>query len=115
MKIAGATVGGLAAAGAGCLTYSGLYEVNAFRLRRVNVPVLPAGAESLRILHISDIHMVPGARKRQRWLAELGRLEPDLVINTGDNIAHRDAVAYVVASLGALLTVPGVYVWGSND
>jgi uncharacterized protein len=115
LKIVGATVGGLAAAGAGCLAYAGLYEVDAFRLRKVDVPVLPAGAESLRVLHISDIHMVPGARKRQRWLAELGQLQPDLVINTGDNIAHREAVAYVVASLGDLLKVPGVYVWGSND
>jgi uncharacterized protein len=101
--------------GAGCLAYAALYEVNAFTLREVDVPVLPEGAEPVRVLHISDVHMIPGARKRQRWLAELGRLEPDLVINTGDNLAHRDAVAYVVASLGDLLKVPGVYVWGSND
>ena len=33
---------GVGAVGAGCLAYAGLYEVNAFRLRRVTVPVLPA-------------------------------------------------------------------------
>ena len=37
------------------------------------------------------------------------------MINTGDNIAHVDAVAYVLRSLGRLLDVPGVFVWGSND
>jgi uncharacterized protein len=106
---------GLAGVGVGCLAYAGLYEVNAYRLREVQVPVLPAGAAPIRALHISDLHMVPGARARQRWVARLAELEPDLVINTGDNLAHPDAVAYVMASLGELLAGPGVYVWGSND
>jgi len=114
-KIAGKAGVAVAGVGAGCLAYAGLYEVNAFILRKVQVPMLPEGADPIRLLHISDIHMVPGARKRQRWLAELVQLKPDLVINTGDNLAHRDAVAYVVAGLGDLLRMPGVYVWGSND
>ena len=111
LKAVGATAG----AGAGCLAYAGLYEVNAFRLRTIAVRVLPPGANPIRALHISDVHMVPAARARQRWLSGLADLRPDLVINTGDNLAHRDAVPYVVASLGELLGVPGVYVWGSND
>jgi uncharacterized protein len=110
-----AATGGLAVVGAGCLAYAALYEVNAFRLREVEVPLLPAGAVPIRILHISDIHMVPGAKARQRWIAGLARLEPDLVINTGDNLAHEEAIGYVLRSLGGLLDLPGVYVWGSND
>jgi predicted MPP superfamily phosphohydrolase len=106
---------GVAAVGAGCLAYAGLYEVNAFRLRRVTVPVLPAGARDIRVLHISDLHMTPHARARQRWLSTLGALEPDLVINTGDNLAHEEAVPFVLGSLGRLLDHPGVYVWGAND
>jgi predicted MPP superfamily phosphohydrolase len=106
---------GVAAVGAGCLAYAGLYEVNAFRLRRVTVPVLPAGARDIRVLHISDLHMTPQARARQRWLSTLGALEPDLVINTGDNLAHEEAVPFVLGSLGRLLDHPGVYVWGAND
>ena len=78
---------GTTAVGAGVLAYAGLYEVNAFRLRRVEVPVLPAGAPALRVLHISDLHMTPRAEARQRWVSGLAALEPDLVINTGDNIA----------------------------
>ncbi len=106
---------GSGAVGLGCLAYAGFYERNAFRLRRVEVPVLPAGARSLRVLHISDLHLSPADLKRQRWVSELSGLEPDLVINTGDNLAHRDAVPYVLRCLGRLMEVPGVYVWGSND
>jgi predicted MPP superfamily phosphohydrolase len=67
------------------------------------------------VLHLSDVHMTPSARARQRWLSTLGALEPDLVINTGDNLAHEAAVPFVLASFGRLLDRPGVYVWGSND
>ena len=59
---------GVGAVGASCLAYAGLYEVNAFRLRRVTVPVLPASARPIRVLHVSDVHMIPAARARQRWL-----------------------------------------------
>ncbi len=107
-----AAVGGL---GLACLGYAHYYELNAFRLRRVTVPVLPAGAEPLRVLHISDLHMTPTTRARQAWVSRLAALEPDLVIDTGDNLAHHDAVPYVVDSLGRLLDRPGVFVWGSND
>ena len=106
---------GVGAVGAGCLAYAGLYEVNAFRLRRVTVPVLPTGSRDIRVLHVSDLHMTPYAKARQRWVSTLGALEPDLVINTGDNLAHEDTVPFVLGSLGRLLDHPGVYVWGAND
>ena len=106
---------GVGGVGAGCLAYAGLYEVNAFRLRRVTVPVLPSGALPIRVLHVSDVHMTPSARARQSWLSSLRALEPDLVINTGDNLAHEEAVPYVLDSFGRLLDRPGVYVWGAND
>jgi hypothetical protein len=106
---------GVGAIGVGSLAYAALYEVNAFRLRRVKVPVLPIGAREIRVLHVSDLHMTPADRARQRWLSMLGALEPDLVINTGDNLAHHEAVPFVLGSFGRLLDRPGVYVWGAND
>jgi predicted MPP superfamily phosphohydrolase len=49
------------------------------------------------------------------WVASLGSLEPDLVVNTGDSIAHPDSIRYLVEALGPLLDRPGVFVFGSND
>jgi predicted MPP superfamily phosphohydrolase len=103
------------ALGVAALAYAGLYEVDAYRLRRVSLPILPEGATPIRVLHISDLHLTPSARARQTWVSRLAALEPDLVVNTGDNLAHDDAVPFVLRSLGRLLDVPGVFVWGSND
>ncbi len=106
---------GLALAGAGTLAYSAGYEVRAFRLREFEVPCLPTGADPLRVLHLSDIHLTPSQLRKQEWLGSLAALEPDLVVNTGDNLSHPGAVDPVVQALGALLDVPGVHVFGSND
>jgi uncharacterized protein len=95
--------------------YASIIERNAFVIREVTMPVLTPGSSPLRVLHISDIHMRPGQRHKQAWLRDLTRWEPDLVVNTGDNLAHPKAVPAVVQTLGDLLSVPGVFVFGSND
>jgi uncharacterized protein len=95
--------------------YASLIERNAFVVREVTIPLLNPGTAPLRVLHISDIHMRPGQRRKQAWLRELARWEPDLVVNTGDNLAHPKAVPAVVQGLGDLLALPGVFVFGSND
>jgi len=106
---------GTVAVGAAGLAYAAGVEVNLFRLRRFTVPVLPAGSAPLRILQVSDIHMVPGQRRKQEWLRSLAALHPDLVVNTGDNLSHHDAVPEVLDALEPLLRYPGVFVFGSND
>jgi predicted MPP superfamily phosphohydrolase len=106
---------GLAAAGAGALAYASLIERNAYTLRRASVPVLPPGAAALRVLHVSDIHLVPRQARKIAWIRGLAALEPDLVVNTGDNLADLEAVPAVLRALEPLLAVPGVFVMGSND
>jgi predicted MPP superfamily phosphohydrolase len=59
--------------------------------------------------------MVPGQRRKQKWLRSLAQLQPDLVVNTGDNLSHPDAVGPVLDALEPLLRIPGVFVFGSND
>jgi predicted MPP superfamily phosphohydrolase len=103
------------AAGAAGLAYSAGYEVRAFTLRTVEVPVLPPGHRPLRVLHLSDLHLTPGQRRKQRWLRSLADTRPDLVVNTGDNLAAQDVVPVLLGSLGPLLDGPGVFVFGSND
>jgi predicted MPP superfamily phosphohydrolase len=102
-------------AGAATLAYAGLVERNMFTLRRFDVPVLPPDSEPLRVLHISDLHLTPGQRRKQDWVAALAATDPDLVVTTGDNIAHPLAVPAVLRALGPLLEVPGAFVFGSND
>ena len=48
-------------------------------------------------------------------MAALAGTDPDLVVVTGDNLAHPDAVAGVLRALTPLLDYPGAFVFGSND
>lgn len=101
--------------GAATLGYATVLERRRFTLRNAELPVLARGAAPLRMLHISDLHMLPGQRAKQQWVAELASTRPDLVVNTGDNLAGPDAVPSVLRALGPLLNYPGVFVFGSND
>lgn len=90
-------------------------ETRWFVLRRVTVPVLPAGSSPLRVLHVSDLHLVPDQGVKRRWVARLAALEPDLVVDTGDNLGGAGAVPAVLETFDGLLDRPGVFVAGSND
>ncbi|WP_044495203.1 metallophosphoesterase [Nesterenkonia massiliensis] len=114
LRAAAAAAAITAVTGLGALTYANQVGLKKFTLRRVSVPV--AGVPtSLRILHISDIHYVPGQQEKFRWLQELAELQPDLVINTGDNLSHHRAVPEVLEALAPLREFPGAFVPGSND
>lgn len=110
-----ALIGATAAVGAGVFGYAAVIERNWFALRHYDVPVLAPGARPLRLLHISDAHLTPGRHRLMSWIRSLDALQPDLVVNTGDSIAHPDAVRPFLESLGPLLDRPGVFVYGSND
>lgn len=105
----------LGALGAGTLAYSSLVERNAFTVRRWEIPVLAAGARPLRVLHVSDLHITSGQRRKQQWIRGLARLEPDFVVNTGDTLSARDAIPAVMRALEPLFAFPGVFVPGNND
>lgn len=109
------TAAGLVAAGTAGVAYAGLVERNLFTLRRVDVPVLPPGAGTLRVLQVSDLHLVPRQARKIAWVRQLARLEPDLVLNTGDNLADILAVPAALDAFEPLLESPGAFVMGSND
>ncbi|WP_433267424.1 metallophosphoesterase [Actinosynnema sp. CS-041913] len=115
MNTFGRTLLATTALGTAALAYAAGIERRHWTLRQATVPVLAPGSAPLRVLHISDLHMLPGQKSKQRWVAALDELEPDLVVNTGDNLAHKQAVPAVVRALGPLLNRPGVFVFGSND
>lgn len=110
-----ATAAGLlAVGGATALAYARV-ETEAYTLRRFDVAVLPAGARPLRVLHLSDMHLTPSDTRRVEWVRGLAALEPDLVVDTGDNLGHLEAVPTALRALEPLLDLPGVFVLGSND
>lgn len=86
-----------------------------YKIREVSVPILPAGAKDIRILHFSDLHLTPRRRKEIADIKSWGSLKPDLVISTGDFLAHPLAIDIVLEALDPLLAIPGLYVFGSND
>ena len=111
-------LGGIAAAGLGTLAW-GYSELTKFELKEYTLPILPPGTlrgeDEFRLLHISDLHMIPGQETKIAWVSALDSLEPDLVVNTGDNLSDQAAVPDTLRSLGPLLSRPGLFVFGTND
>jgi predicted MPP superfamily phosphohydrolase len=86
-----------------------------YQLREVSAPILPSGSRDIRILHFSDLHLTP---RRKREIADIkswASYKPDLVISTGDFLAHPRAIETALDALDGLLDFPGLYVFGSND
>jgi predicted MPP superfamily phosphohydrolase len=108
-------LGATALAGALAFAWGTLVERKMFTLRRVTVPVLPAGSEPIRVLHLSDLHMAPWQRDKQAWVRSLAGLRPDLVVDTGDNLGHEDGIPGIEAAFADFAGTPGVFVNGSND
>lgn len=104
------------------LTWANLQTRN-FHLQEYELPLLQPGTlqrakadkRSFDILHVSDLHMIPGQRRKVEFVSSLDELEPDLVINTGDNLSDEQAVPWVLDALGPLLNRPGAFVFGTND
>ncbi|GAA4187178.1 metallophosphoesterase [Gryllotalpicola kribbensis] len=115
LRTTGAAALAVGAVGAASLAYASLIERKQFTLREYTVPALPAGAEPIRVLHLSDLHMAPWQREKQLWVSQLAQLQPDLIVDTGDNLGHPDGIDGIRAALEPFRRTPGVYVWGSND
>ncbi|MEJ1090064.1 metallophosphoesterase [Microbacterium istanbulense] len=109
------TLGVVGAVGLGAAVWGIGIERYLFTVRAASAAALPPGSAPLRVLHISDAHMAPWQHRKQQWLASLAELEPDLIINTGDNLGHRDGLDGIRRAFAPLAGIPGVFVHGSND
>ncbi len=110
----GRTVAAVAGLGVGVASGAWL-EARAFLLRRVEVPLLAPGQRENRVLHLSDLHLMPYQGRKRDFVSDLGGLRPDLVISTGDNVSSPEAIEPLLEALQPLLGVPGAFVLGSND
>jgi uncharacterized protein len=114
-KALGGAIGILGAASLAALAWGTLVERNRFTVRHEVLPILDPSARPLTILHLSDMHMAPWQENKQEWIRSLAVYEPDLIIDTGDNLGHVDGLEGVENALDVFAGVPGVFVHGSND
>lgn len=108
-------LGAVGAVGVAATVWGVGIERYLFTVREVTAPALAPGRRPVRVLHLSDAHMAPWQHRKQRWLATLAALEPDLVVNTGDNLGHLDGLTGIRRAFEPLAGIPGVFVHGSND
>ena len=87
----------------------------AFKIRQSLLPILPLGSLPIKILHFSDLHLGPRNKREIADVRSFVGLKPDLVISTGDFLAHKNSVKTVIDALDELLDLPGLFVFGSND
>jgi predicted MPP superfamily phosphohydrolase len=87
----------------------------AYKVRTASLPLLPKGARDIKVLHFSDLHLTPNKKREIADIKSFADLKPDLVISTGDFLAHKDAVKVALNALDQLLDLPGLFVFGSND
>ena len=100
--------------------YACFYEANVLRTRRVRVAV-PGWAGSLRIVHLSDLHIERLTRRDEAMIAAVRAARPDLLLLTGDYISidWRDARSVadlhkVLRALGAIPTRYGAFAGRGN-
>ncbi|WP_371164064.1 metallophosphoesterase [Buchananella felis] len=105
---------GAALLGGGALAYS-FWEARRYRVRELTVPAPRAEARGLRLLHVTDVHLLPGDRRRVEFVRSLAGLAPDLVVSTGDNLSSPAALPALLEAYEPLLGLPGLFVFGSND
>ena len=109
-------VAGVGASAVAALAWGALVERRWFALRRTTVPGLrPTALGPLRILHLSDLHLLPGQDDKIAFVRRCLDMRPDLVVCTGDVLGHADVVEDAIAALALPDGVPGVFVLGSND
>lgn len=105
------TVGGVGVATLGWSLFEARWPV----LRRIEVPVLAPGSAPIKLLHIADLHLTGATKARVAWVRALADIEPDLVINTGDNLSTLGGVSALGEALEPLLAFPGAFVLGDHD
>lgn len=106
---------GIAAAGVAGAVWAVAVERQWYALRRVDVPVLEPGSWPIRLLHLSDLHILPRHARKIAWVSALADLRPDVVVSTGDTLSSARSVPTAVAAFGDLLDMPGAFVFGNND
>ncbi len=109
-----------ALAGAGYM-YGRYFEPNRISVEQVSLPIadLPAHLDGFTIAQLSDFHVLPHTKMAliERVIARTNKLDPDLVVLTGDFICHKSKVMFELApALAKLRSRHGIFaVLGNHD
>jgi uncharacterized protein len=101
--------------------YGTLFGAHMLRRERVEVPVagLPPGWHGARIVQLSDLHSGRHvtAQRLRRIARRAARLEPDLLVVTGDIVHNSPAFARQAAeAIGSVPTAHGIFaILGNHD
>jgi predicted MPP superfamily phosphohydrolase len=94
--------------------YAVLVERRWYRLKRYRLDILPVGASTLTVLHLSDLHVTRGDEAKRRFLSSLPRA--DIAVITGDLLGEPEAVEFTASALRVVRgRVASLFVLGSND
>ena len=93
--------------------FSNALDLPGVRRRRLDLPGLPLEWEGLSILQISDVHAGPymDVDRMMRIRDMAARLNPDIIVFTGDQMDRRDSDAELFARGFAGISAP-MGVWG---
>jgi uncharacterized protein len=110
-------LGAGAGVGATALLWAYAVERRWYVLRHVTVPALRPGAtRPLRLLHITDLHQLPGQQHRLAFVTRCLAAAPDVIVATGDLLESDDSIDEVVMTLGgAARDRVGLAVLGAHD
>lgn len=106
---------GIAVLGALCVGYGVVVERRWYRMISYRLNILPAEAPAdLSVLHLSDLHVLRGERRKAAFLASLP--PADVTVVTGDFLAEPEAVEAAVEAVRAVRgRLASWFVLGSND
>ncbi len=93
--------------------FSNALDQPGVRRRRLDLPNLPQQWDGLRILQISDVHAGPymDADRMMRMRDMADRLNPDIIVFTGDQMDRRDSDANIFVKGFSGISAP-MGVWG---
>ncbi|WP_182353898.1 metallophosphoesterase [Flaviflexus huanghaiensis] len=109
-----AVAAGITALGAGVAAWS-LVEARSYQRSFYPLSILPEGWEPMRVINISDLHLLPGDGKKVEFVRDLAELKPDAVFLTGDQLSSSASLPTLLRALQPLAGIPGAFVYGSHD
>ena len=86
------------------------------RKKTVKLHQLPAGLNGLSILHLSDLHLKNGNYRIIKMIKKFEKLNPDLILITGDFVDFDNNIEFCAECLGKLKVKKGIFgVFGNHD